>query len=970
MKRLLPLLALLLTSLPSAAAPLRVLYLGTPAAEPRTRCQLLMRELGRDALWFDYLSAPADATPDLLRRFDAVILDAPAELFPALAALPAVRRLEAASLGATDAPGFAAGARERLLGLVGAERAAEWRRFLAAREPEQRETRPTIANYEKRAEPVTFQLPLSTQGSRERIQVAPDLRVELFAAEPDIAKPIFLAWDERGRLWVAETQDYPHDVRPDGRGNDRIRICEDTDGDGRADRFTVFAENLNIPTGFVFTNGGIVVAQPPRFLFLRDTNGDDRADERREVMTGWGVGDTHAQANNLHYGLDNWLYGCVGYSGFRGVVGGEERQFAMGTFRFRADGSALEFLHQFTNNSWGHSINEAGDQFGGTANNAPLFFGGIPATIVPRGMRAQTAKRINTEDRARPITPNFRQVDVFGGYTAAAGSAFIHSAQLPPRLQGKAMVCEPTLKVIALFSVRRDGAGYAADDAFNLVASTDEWMSPVFAEVGPDGAVWFADWQNYIIQHNPTPSPERGGYAARTGVGGAHENPLRDHRRGRIYRVVWDGPAPAPRRSLQGADEAQLTTALADPNPFWRLTAQRLLVEGRRQEAVPALRRLTADPRPLPALHALWTLHGLGALDPATHRAALAHAEPAVRRNALRALGRDEAAMTLFFGSAVVSDPDLLTRLAAAVKLGEFPASPAIRTVSANFIREPAHQRDEWLREAGRILGRVHGVASHREGPNLLPNPGFEMAGEDGLPAGWRRRDYGTRAGNRDAAWTSSVEPADARGGRRGIRVVTTADADTSLHADVALRPHTRYRLVGWIRTGTAFGGKASFNLHGARLETETIRRRETGWTEVELEFDSGERTTASVNVLHVARGEAAFDDLRLVELTPIEESAVAGPGDPARGAELFHRHPAACVLCHALGGKGSTVGPALDGLAARASPAQIRESLLEPSKGMARGFEHYAVSPMPPMGTIFSPQEISDLEAYLQTLR
>jgi mono/diheme cytochrome c family protein len=200
--------------------------------------------------------------------------------------------------------------------------------------------------------------------------------------------------------------------------------------------------------------------------------------------------------------------------------------------------------------------------------------------------------------------------------------------------------------------------------------------------------------------------------------------------------------------------------------------------------------------------------------------------------------------------------------------------------------------------------------------------------------------------------------------------VVTTADADTSLHADVALRPHTRYRLVGWIRTGTAFGGKASFNLHGARLETETIRRRETGWTEVELEFDSGERTTASVNVLHVARGEAAFDDLRLVELTPIEESAVAGPGDPARGAELFHRHPAACVLCHALGGKGSTVGPALDGLAARATPAQIRESLLEPSKGMARGFEHYVVSPMPPMGTIFSPQEISDLEAYLQTLR
>ena len=117
--------------------------------------------------------------------------------------------------------------------------------------------------------------------------------------------------------------------------------------------------------------------------------------------------------------------------------------------------------------------------------------------------------------------------------------------------------------------------------------------------------------------------------------------PLRDHVRGRIYRVVWDAPAPAPRRTLRGADDAALTDALADPNPFWRLTAQRLLVEGRRTGAVPALRRLAAEPPALPALHALWTLHGLGALDTATHRGALAHAEAAVRRNAIRALGRD-----------------------------------------------------------------------------------------------------------------------------------------------------------------------------------------------------------------------------------------------------------------------------------------------------------------------------------------
>mgnify|MGYP003852578893 CR=1 FL=1 len=293
----------------------------------------------------------------------------------------------------------------------------------------------------------------------------PGLQVNLFASEkqfPELSKPVQMAWDTRGRLWVAVWPNYPERA-PDSKVGDSLLIFEDTDGDGRADRFTVFAENLNIPTGFVFTNGGIVVAQPPRFLFLRDTNGDDRADERREVMTGWGVGDTHAQANNLHYGLDNWLYGCVGYSGFRGVVGGRELQFAQGTYRFRADGSTLEFLHQFTNNSWGQSINEFGDDFGGTANNAPLFFGGLPATIAPKGMRAMTAKRINTEDRAHTITPNFRQVDVFGGYTAAAGSAIIHSDNLPARLQGKAGgVIPPIFQALEAGEEDRDG-GRAAD---------------------------------------------------------------------------------------------------------------------------------------------------------------------------------------------------------------------------------------------------------------------------------------------------------------------------------------------------------------------------------------------------------------------------------------------------------------------------------------------------------------------------
>jgi len=963
--------ALLLLALPCAAQPIRVLYLGTPDRGPRMTAHTLMRDLGRDAIWLDYVTDPAAATPGFVAKFDVVLLDAPAEIaakFTALPSVPPARRLDASALGDPAAAGFAATAKQKFLAAAGPARTATWEKFVAQREPERREPRPTIANYEKRAQPVTFQHPFSVKGSMERTPVAPDLKLQLFAAEPDIAKPMFLAWDERGRLWVAESRDYPHEVKPDGMGNDSIKICEDTDGDGRADKFTVFADKLNIPTGFTFANGGIVVAQSPRFLFLRDTNGDDKADERREIMTGWGINDTHAQANNLHYGHDNWLYGAVGYAGFNATVGGTAMRFGQATYRFKADGSALEFLHQFTSNTWAHSANQWGDQFGGTANNAPIFFGGIPATIVPRGMRAMTAKRINTEDKIHPITPNFRQVDVIGGYTAAAGSAFIESPNLPARLQGRALICEPTMKNIALLDVQRDGAGYAAHDGFNLVASSDEWMSPIFAEVGPDGAVWFADWQNYIIQHNPTPSTGRGGYDAKTGGGGAHENPLRDHARGRIYRVVWEQAKPAPIKSLKGATTAQLVAALGDGTQFWRLTAQRLLVEGQRTDAAPALKRLAAARAPVAALHALWTLHGLGLLDEATHRAALTHADAAVRRNATRALGRDAAGVALFFASAVMSDADLLTRLAALSKLGEFPTTPQIKSVVSRLARNPANQQDEWLREVTRILGQIHGAALYREGPNLLPNPGFETAGADGLPAGWTRRDNGTREGTTSAVWSIVGAEREFRGGKHALRVVSSGDADTTFHADVPIRPNTRYRLTGWVRI-RSIRGKASFNIHNARIETEIIRR-DADWTEIELEFDSGALTTASVNVLHVAHGESFFDDVRLVELIPAEDGTAVVAGDIKRGEHLFYRHPAACVLCHAVKGQGSAVGPALDGLATRATPASIRESLLEPSKVMAKGFEHYPVSPMPPMADIFGPQEISDLEAFLQTLK
>ncbi len=969
----------------SAAAPasprgaIRVLFLGSEAAGSRKHCHTVMRDFGRDALWFDYTADPAQVTPEWIAQFDAVLLDAPAARFPALAGVPQAKVVTAdfTNAGSNPAPDdFLSPLKEKLLTAAGPQRRVEWVQFTQAREAERREVKPTVANYERRPQPLTYQHPLSVKGSMERTQTAPDLRLELFAAEPDIMKPIAMAWDERGRCWVAETSDYPHGVTPGGEGNDRIKICEDTDGDGKADKFTVFADKLNIPTSLTFANGGLIVSQPPRFLFLKDTNGDDKADVRQDIITGWGIGDTHAQANNLHYGIDNWFYGCVGYSAFDGTVGGVQKRFTQGTYRFKADGSALEFLHQFSNNSWGHSANAAGDQFGGTANGAPLFYGGIPATHVPARMRVMTAKKINTEDNVHTITPNYRQVDVMGGYTAAAGSNFIESAKLPARLQGMAMVCEPTMKTVSLMDLKSAGAGMTAGDGFNLVASTDEWMSPVFAEVGPDGAVWIADWQNYIIQHNPTPSQRSGGYTAKTGPGGAHENDLRDHSRGRIYRVVWrNAKEPAALLKLNPADPAQLVATLSSDVQERRLTAQRLLVEGKLTTAAEPLKKLlAANDGSVAALHALWTLQGIGALDEAALNAALLAKDGRLRRNAVRTLSADAAGQKLYFGSGVVSDADLVTRLAALVKLAEFPTTPEIQTLVKKLAVDGTNQADEWLREATRLLMSKHKAeATFTEGPNLLPNPGFEIVGTDGLPEGWVRNDNIGRSGPLNAPSNATWKMTDA--GRSASKAVTCNLPETSfsaMYVEVPLKPNTEYRLSGWAKAANVSGGRIGISDRFSRVETERITRS-SDWTLIEATYNSGSNPKASIMLSHFGKGDSSFDDLKFCELIPQAEpdaEAVAA-GDVKRGEEIFWKHPvAACMNCHMLGGKGSPVGPALDGIAKTKDEAYLIQSLEDPNAKLAETYKATPVSPMPPMRLILKPQEFEDVKEFLKSLK
>ncbi|MEX2114660.1 MAG: PVC-type heme-binding CxxCH protein [Pirellulales bacterium] len=571
----------------------------------------------------------------------------------------------------------------------------------------------------EQAEPHTrMQKPLPAAESIKHLVVPEGFHVELFAAEPDLGgKPIAMNWDERGRLLVAETYDYPNELQPSGQGRDRLRICEDTDGDGRADKFTVFAEKLSIPTAVLACRGGVLVQDGAETVFLQDTDGDDRADQRHVLITGWGIKDTHGGVSNFRYGLDNWIWAMQGYNRSQPVVNGKPLQeFRNGFFRFRLDNSdppkvtELEFLRSTNNNTWGLGLSEEGLAFGSTANHNPSVYLPIPNRYYERVRGWTPSLELGTiadTHLFKPITDKVRQVDHFGGYTAGAGHALYTARQYPQQYWNRtAFVNGPTGHLVGTFVLTPDGSDFRSTSPFNLLASDDEWTAPIMAEVGPDGNVWVIDWYNYIVQHNPTP---RG---FETGKGAAYETDLRDKKHGRIYRVVYDLAKPAALVSLADASPEQLVAALAHPTMLWRLQAQRLLVEQQRVEMLPALVTLAADTSVDPvglnvgAIHALATMAGLNLLDgshpdvTAAAIAALKHRSAGVRRNAAALLPPNAVSTDALLAAGVLQDSDAQVRLAAMLALADLPPTAAAGEQLVAAMLRPENTTDRWIPEA------------------------------------------------------------------------------------------------------------------------------------------------------------------------------------------------------------------------------------------------------------------------------
>lgn len=747
----------------------------------------------------------------------------------------------------------------------------------------------------------TMQKPLEPSESQKHLATFPEFKASLFAAEPDITKPIWMAWDERGRLWVAETVDYPNSMQPLGQGHDDIKICEDTDGDGKADKFTVFADKLSVPTSFVFANGGIIVVHSGKAEFFKDTDGDDKADVRETLFTGWGTGDTHAGPSNLHYGFDNWIWGVVGYSGFRGTVGGKQIQFGQGFYRFKADGSAMEFVRSSNNNTWGMSLTEDNIIIGSTANGNASMYMPIPNRYYEavNGWSASRLESIADSQQFYPITEKVRQVDWHGKYTAGAGSGIYTARNFPKEYWNRAQfVAEPTGHLLGRFFLERRGADFIAHNARNFVASDDEWTSPIAAEVGPDGALWMIDWYNYIIQHNPTPQ------GFQNGRGNAYETPLRDKVHGRIYRIAYNDAKPVAPLRLDQSKPEQLVETLKNDNLLWRMHAQRLLVARGKTDVASALCQLAAQTgvdelglNPA-AIHALWTLKGLGLLEGNDEAAtkcaadALGHPSAGVRRAAANVLPRNQAGATALLGGKVLTDNDAQVRLAALLALADMPPKDEAGAAIYAVLQSPRNSQDRWLSEAATAAAARNDasflraiLASFRPAeakadaesfPNLAPNSSFENE-RDGKPLGWRTVVHGGKAQFALAETGHS--------GGRSVKITSETGADASWAATVSVKPRTNYRLTAWVKTekvsklGAAHG--AMLNIHELQDAVKGATKAIVGdndWTMLSLNFNSGDLTELTVNCLFggwgFARGAAWWDD---VQLTQTAAGALAG---------------------------------------------------------------------------------------------
>jgi mono/diheme cytochrome c family protein/glucose/arabinose dehydrogenase len=505
--------------------------------------------------------------------------------------------------------------------------------------------------------------PLTPEEALASFKVAPGFKVELFAAEPLIETPIAMSWDEQGRMYVLEMRGYMQDVEGKGENQPlgRVTVLEDTNGDGKADKHTVFADGLVLPRAVMCVNGGALVSEPPVLWFMKDTNGDGKADLKEPVDGNYASrnGQPEHMANSPTWCLDNWIYSSNHGTRYRLKDG----KFVAEPFQIRGQ--------------WGMSQ----DDYGRLFYNFNSDF--LRANLVPETLYRRNPNFIGTAGvgvqvaKDQTIWPSHPTPGVNRGYEAATlradgtmklcsatcGAAIYRGGLFGKEFAGNAFIPEPAGNLVKRFILEENEAQITARNAYKeqeFLTSTDERFRPVNAYTGPDGALYIADMYRGIIQHK--------GFLTYYLVQNIKDRKLEEPvNMGRIWRIVPDKAKAQPARLPK--ESAELVKVLGDANGWKRDTAQRVLVERKDASVTPALTALVANGPSIAKIHAIWTLEGMGALTPDVLGKAFVDSDAKVRATAVRLADRSLAPQV----GNLVNDPSIDVQIAVALSLSGLP---------------------------------------------------------------------------------------------------------------------------------------------------------------------------------------------------------------------------------------------------------------------------------------------------------
>lgn len=504
--------------------------------------------------------------------------------------------------------------------------------------------------------------PRTPEEERRGFHVPPGFEVQLFAAEPDVQKPINIHFDDRGRLWVSESVQYPFPAGVLSPHRDTVRILEDRNGAGVANEVTTFTSGLNIPIGIMPVTGGALVYSIPNIYRFDDRDGDDRADSRRLLYGTFGFTDTHGMTSNFTRGFDGWIYACHGYANTSVVKGADGSVVQMqsgNTYRFREDGSRVEPWTRGQVNPFGLAFDPLGNLYSCDSHSRPIY-------MLLRGAYYPSFSKPHD---GLGFGPEMMRHD--HGSTAIAGITYYAATQFPKEYRDTIFIGNVVTNRINHDRLERHGSSYKAIEQPDFLISDDPWFRPVDIKLGPDGALYVADFYNRIIGHYEVP------------LG----HPGRDHIRGRIWRIVYRGPGGEanprpPRTDWTRASTSKLFEDLGHPNLTVRMSAMQQLVERGGAEVIGTARALmTPSTNVWQRVHALWTLERLHALDDQTLTAAAADREAAVRVHAMRVFAErpslTEPQRRLLINR--LRDADAFVERGAAEALGTHPLAANIR---------------------------------------------------------------------------------------------------------------------------------------------------------------------------------------------------------------------------------------------------------------------------------------------------